>query len=244
VKLQYGSLVLRHEHSARALGELRQIGQASSGANPVLPHTPEACNGMQVVTTMGWEHIQPKLCVPVSPRRGELFRPVDATAVGDHDDLLPGVAQEGHPGLDIWAQPLRIKRGYDRVEDFRGPILDGPHDAAHPPAGDAAPRAIRPPRLAFEAFVACALALAQGTYREASALGLAPPACPWESKTPPARFLFGEHNALAPTGPIRSGGQCESSPRQRSRGRSKPPGGTARASVFFLRRFPEKLLLC
>ena len=42
VKLKYWSLVLRHEHSARALVELMQIGKAPSGADPVLHHPPEA----------------------------------------------------------------------------------------------------------------------------------------------------------------------------------------------------------
>src|SRR4029453_19597853 len=80
VKLKYWSLVLPHEHSACALVELMQIGKTPSGANPVLHHTPEAFNGIQVVTTVGWKQMQPKLFVPVSQRRRELFRPVDATA--------------------------------------------------------------------------------------------------------------------------------------------------------------------
>jgi hypothetical protein len=233
VKLQYWSLVLRHEHSARALVELMQIGTAPSGTNFVLHHTPEAFNGIQVVTTVGWEPMQPKLFVPVSQRRRKLFRPVETTAVGDHDDLLPGVAKEGHHWMEIVAPPLRIKRRHDLREDFRGPILDGTDNAEQHPAGDAAPRALRPPRLAFEAFVAFAVALAQGTYRAASAVGLAPPTCPGEGQTPHDRFIFIEHNDLASTGPILSGGQCERSPRQLSRGRSQPPGGTAVASVFF-----------
>ena len=103
VKLKYRSLVLPHEHSACALVELMQIGKTPSGANPVLHHTPEAFNGIQVVTTVGWKQMQPKLFVPVSQRRRELFRPVDATAVGDHDDLFAGVAKEGHHLMDIVA---------------------------------------------------------------------------------------------------------------------------------------------
>jgi len=202
VELKYWPLVLPHEHSACALVELMQIGKAPSGANPVLHHTPEAFNRIQVVTTVGWKQMQPKLFVPVSQRRRELFRPVDATAVGDHDDLFPGVAKEGHHLMDILAQPLRIKMGNDLIEDFRGPILDGTDDAEQHAAGDAAPRAIPQPRLAFEAFFAFDLALAQGTYREASALGFAPPACPGEGKTPHDRFIFIEQNDLAPTSPI------------------------------------------
>jgi hypothetical protein len=202
VKLKYWSLVLRHEHSARALVELLQIGKAPSGTHSVLHHTPEAFNGIQVMTTVGWEQMQPKLFVPVSQCRRQLVRPVDATAVGDHDDLFPGVAKEGHHLMDILAQSLRIKMRHDFIEDFRGPILDGTDDAEQHPAGDAAPRAILHPRLAFEAFFAFDLAGAQGTYGEASALHFAPPACPGEGKTPHDRFIFIEQNDLAPTGPI------------------------------------------
>ena len=202
MKLKYWSLVMRHEHSARSVVELMQIGKTPSGADPVLHHTPEAFNGIQVVTTVGREQMQPKLFVPVCQRRRELFRPVDATAVGDHDDLFPGVPKEGHHLMNILAQPLRIKMGDDLIEDFRGAILDGTDDAEQYTAGDAAPRAIRHPCLALEAFFAFDLALAQGAYREASALGFAPPARPGQGKTPHDSFIFVEQNDLTPTGPI------------------------------------------
>ena len=202
VERKYWPLVLPHEHSACALVELMQIGKAPSGATPVLQHPPEAFNRIQVVTTVGWKQMQPELFVPVRQRRRELFRPVDATAVGDHDDLFPGVAKAGHHWMNILAQPLRIKMGNDLIEDFRGPILDGTDDAEQHAAGDAAPRAIPQPRLAFEAFFAFALARAQGPYREASALGCAPPTYPGEGKTPYDRFIFIEQNDLAPTRPI------------------------------------------
>ena len=45
---------MRHEHLARALVELMQIGKAPPGANPVLHHPPEALDGVEMVTTMGW----------------------------------------------------------------------------------------------------------------------------------------------------------------------------------------------
>ena len=160
VKLKYWSLVLRHEHSTRALVELMQIGKAPSGTNSVLQHTPEAFNGIQVMTTVGWEPMQPKLFVPVSQCRRQLVRPVDATAVGDHDDLFPGVAKEGHHLMDILAQSLRIKMGNDLIEDFRGAVLDGTDDAEQDAAGDAAPRAILHPRLTFERLFTFDLALA------------------------------------------------------------------------------------
>ena len=224
---------MRPEHSARSVVELMQIGQTPSGADPVLHHTPEAFHGMQMVTTVGREHMQPQLFVPVGQRRCALLRPVDATAVGDHDDLLPGMATEGHHVMHLLAQPLRITMGDDLRADLRGALVDGRDDAEQDPAGAAAPRAILPPRRALEACFACDLALAQGAYREASALGCAPPARPGQGKTPHESFLFVEPHDLPPTGPSLSGGQCERSPRQRSRGRRKPPGGTAVADIFF-----------
>ena len=53
MKRKYWSLVMRPEHSPRALVELRQIGKAPSGTHPVLHHTPEAFDGVEVVPTMG-----------------------------------------------------------------------------------------------------------------------------------------------------------------------------------------------
>ena len=101
VKLIDGSLVMRHEHAARAVVELMPIGQTPSGADPVLQHAPEAFNRIEVVTTVGRQEMPPKLLVPVGQRRRELFRPVDATAVGDHDHLFPRMATTGHHLMEI-----------------------------------------------------------------------------------------------------------------------------------------------
>jgi hypothetical protein len=57
-----------HEHAARALIELMQIGKTPSGTAPVLHHPPEAFNGIEVVTTVGREQVQPKPFVPVGQR--------------------------------------------------------------------------------------------------------------------------------------------------------------------------------
>ena len=100
-----------HKHSARAVRELMQIGKTPSRSHAVLHHAPEAFKGIEVMTTVGREQMQPKPFVPVCESRPELFRPVDATAVGDHDDRFPGVAKEGHHLMDILAQPLRITMG-------------------------------------------------------------------------------------------------------------------------------------
>jgi len=45
---------MSHEHSTRALVELMQIGKTPSGADPVLHHTPEAFDAIEVMATMGW----------------------------------------------------------------------------------------------------------------------------------------------------------------------------------------------
>jgi hypothetical protein len=103
VKLIDGSRLMIREYATRALIELMQIGQTPPGTDPVLHHTPEAFNRIEVVTTMRRQEIQPKLLVPVGERRRKLVRPMDATAVGHHDHLFAGVAKEGHHLMDILA---------------------------------------------------------------------------------------------------------------------------------------------
>ncbi len=228
------SLLMRHEHAARALVELMEIGKTPSGADPVLQHAPEAFNRIEVVTTVGREQMQPKLFVPVCQRRRELFRPVDATAVGDHDDLFPGVPKEGHHLMNILAQPLRIKMGDDLIEDFRGAISDGTDDAEQYSAGHAAPTPIVHPRLAFEGLFAFDLAVAQGPCGQARPLRFAPPARPGQGKTPEDGFIFIEQNDLTPAGAVLEGSEFERRPRQLSGIGSEPPGGTAVAYSFFL----------
>jgi hypothetical protein len=44
----------------------------------------------------------------MSQHRRELFRPVDATAVGDHHDLLSSIAKAGHHGMEVLAIRRRI----------------------------------------------------------------------------------------------------------------------------------------
>ncbi len=128
--------------------------------------------------------------MPVCEGGGELVRPMDATAIDDHHDLLLGFAKGGHHLMDVLAQFLGIKMGHNLVEDFGSPILDGPNDAEQHPTGDAAPRAILHPRLPFETFFAFDVALAQRTGGQPRALGAAPPAQPGEGKAPQDRFIF------------------------------------------------------
>src|SRR5262245_11616585 len=184
-----------------------EIGKTPARANAILHDAPEAFDGIEMVPTAGRQEMQPKLFVPVGQRRRELFRPVDATAVGDHDDLFARVAKEGHHLLDILAQPFCIKMGDDLVEDFGGAILDRTNDTEQYPAGDTAPGAIAAPRLAFERLFTSDLTLAQGTGGQASPLGFVPPARAGEGKTPEDSFIFIEQNDLTPTSPVLQGGQ-------------------------------------
>ena len=71
-----------------------------------------------MMAAMGGSKVQTKLLLPVDERRREFVRPVDATAVDDHDHRFAGVAKERHDLMDILAKPLGIKMGDDFLEDF------------------------------------------------------------------------------------------------------------------------------
>ena len=227
---------MSHEDSTRALVELMQIGKTPSSTDPVLQHTPEAFNRIEVMPTVGWQEMQPKLLMPVGQCRCQFVCPMDATAIDDHHDLFPGAAKERHQLMDILTKPFRIKLGDDLVEDFRGAILDRANDTEQHPAGDTAPRAIADPRLAFEALVAFDLTLAQRPGGQASALRFAPPACPRQGEAPEDRFILIEQNDLTPTSPVLQGGKFKRRPRQLSGVGSEPSRGSAVTDVFFLTR--------
>jgi hypothetical protein len=72
--------------------------------------------------------MQLQLAVVVVKSGVELVRPMDPAAIDHHHDLFPGFAEGGHHLMEILAQFLGIKVGHDFIEDFRGPILDGPND--------------------------------------------------------------------------------------------------------------------
>ena len=174
MKLIDGALLMRHKHLPCALVELLQIAKTPSGADGVLHHPPEAFDGVEVVPTMGGEEMEAKLAMIVVEGRIELVCPVDPAPVDDHHHFLPGFSEGCHHLMDILAQLLRIKMRDDLIEDFGGPILDGAKHAEQHAPGDAAPGAILRPRLAFTGLLTVDLPLAQGTYREADALGGAP----------------------------------------------------------------------
>jgi hypothetical protein len=152
---------MRHEHTARALGELMEIGKTPSGADPVLHHAPKAFDGVEVVPTMGREAMAAKCAGVVVEGRVELMRPLDPAAIDDHHDLLVRCAEGRHHLMPILAKLLGIKVRHHFRENFGGAVLDRPNDPKQHAARQTAPRAIRQPRLAFEGFVAFDLAVAQ-----------------------------------------------------------------------------------
>ena len=132
----------------------------------------------------------------------ELVRPMEPTAIDDHDDVFAGFAEGRHDLMEILAQLLGIKVRHDFIEDFGGAILDGPNDTAQHAAGDTAPGAILHPRLPFAGLLAFKLTLAQRAYGEASTLGGAPPAGAGQRKAPQDCFVCIEQNDLTPIGLI------------------------------------------
>ena len=178
--------------------------------------------------------MEAKLAVVVLKGRVELVGPMAPAAIDDHHDLCADFAERRHDLMNILAELLRIKVRHDFVEDFGGPILHGANHAEHHTAGDTAPGAIAVPCLPFEGFVAFDLTLAQGPYREAGALGGAPPARAGQGKAPQDRFIGIEQNDLPAARLVLESGQFQSTIREVSGVRIQAPGGTVGAyRVFF-----------
>jgi hypothetical protein len=160
-------------------------------------------------------------------RRGKFLRPMDATAINHHNDLFVGCAKDVHDLMHILAQGFCVKMRHDLIEDFRGAILDGTNDAEQHPTGDAAPRAILEPGLAFEGFVAFDLTLTQGAGGEASTLCFAPPTHAGEGKAPQDRFIFVEQNNFTSACPVLQGSEVDRTIGEVGWGGREPPSGTA-----------------
>ena len=143
---------------------------------------------------------------------------MDPAAIHDHHDICTGFAEGGHDLMEILAQFLGIKVGHDFIEDFRGPILDRADDAQQDATGDATPRAIADPRLAFERLLAVDLTLAQRAEREARALGGAPPTRAKQGKASQDGFVCIEQNDLALARLVLEGGKFEGAVSELSRG--------------------------
>jgi hypothetical protein len=200
---------MRLEHLAGSPVELLEGAETTPCSNGVLHHPPKAFDRVEVVATMGRQEMQAQLAVVVLEGRVELVRSMNSAAIHDHDDLFLGVPEGRHHLMEILAQFLGIKMRHDFIEDFRGPVLDGADDAEQHAAGDAAPRAILQPRLAFETFFTLDLALTQGACAEACTRRFTPPARAGQSKTPQDSFVFIEQNDLAPASAVLQGRQFE-----------------------------------
>jgi hypothetical protein len=111
--------------------------------------------------------------------------------------------------------------------------LDRPNDTEQHAAGDATPRAIADPRLAFVGLLAVDLTLAQRACRDARALGGAPPARAEQGKAPQAGFVCIEQNDLPTARLVFEGGQFKSPIREVSGVGIQAPGGTIVAYVLF-----------
>jgi hypothetical protein len=162
-----------------------------------------------MVATMGRQEVETTFAVVVVESRVELLRPMDPAPIDDHHDLFLGFLEGCHDLVNILAKLLSIKMRDNLIEDFRGAILDGADDAEQYTAGETAPRAILQPRLAFEAFFAFDLALAQRTCGETNAVGFPPPAGTGEGKAPQDGLIFVEHNDLAPASTVLQRGEFE-----------------------------------
>ena len=139
----------------------------------------------------------------------ELVRPMDAATIDDHHHLCAGFAEDCHHLMEILTPLLGIKVRDDFREDFGGAILDSADDAEQHAAGNAAPRAVLPPRLPFVTFLLFDLALAQRACGQAIPLGAAPPAQPGQGKAPHDRFIFIEQDNLTSTCLILQGSECK-----------------------------------
>lgn len=170
-----------------------------------------------------------QLTLIVCQRGGKLARPMDATAIDDHDDLFAGFAKDTHDLREILTEFLGVKMRHNLIEDARRAILDRPDNAEQDATGDAAPGAILRPRLALEAFFAFDVALAQGTDGQTRALGATPPAQPGQGKAPQDRFVFIAQNDLTPACPVLQGGKGKRARGEISRCGIEPSSGTAGA---------------
>src|SRR5215813_1731652 len=179
--------------------------------------------------------MEAQLLVVVVERGVELVRPVDPAAIDDHHDLFVRFAEDCHHLVHILSQLLGITVRHNFREDFGSTILDRPQDTEQPPARDPAPGTIAEPRPAFEGFIAFDLTRAQGTGGQTRALGWAPPAGAGQGKAPEDRFVFIEHNDLAPTCPVFEGRKVDRTRGEVGGGGIEATSGTIGADVLFFK---------
>jgi len=110
------SLLVRHEHLMRALVELSQIGTTPSSTDGVLPHPPEAFDGMEVMAAVGREAMEAHPALIVVEGRLQLRRSMDPAPVDSPEDVFAGCAEDRPHLLDLLAQLLSVNMGHDLRE--------------------------------------------------------------------------------------------------------------------------------
>ena len=181
--------------------------------------------------------MQLKLALIGRECRGQLVRPMDATAIDHHNDFFPDLTEDSHDLMHILPKVLRIKMGRNFIEDPRGAVLHSANDMEQYPIGDATPGAIVCPGLSFERLFPFDLAVAQGACGQPIALRSAPPPSAGQGKTPDYGLIFIEQDALALARPVLQGGQFETSVGQLSGVGLEPTrGATVAQRVFFRKR--------
>ena len=65
--------------------------------------------------------MEAKLAMVVVEGRVELVRPMDATAIDDHDDLFASFAKDAHDLMNILAQLLGVKMRDDLINSESTP---------------------------------------------------------------------------------------------------------------------------
>ena len=103
VKRIDGALLMRPEHLAGALIELRKLAKTSPGADCILHHPPEAFDGVEVMSAVGWQAMEAQRAVVVVEGRVELVRPMDAAPINNHHNVFAGFAEDGHHLMDVLA---------------------------------------------------------------------------------------------------------------------------------------------
>jgi len=227
------SLLMAHEGLTRALVEEREVGKTPSSPDLRLHDAPKAFAGGARVPTMGGEEVPATRLLPVGACRRERMRPVNATAVDDHDHGCAGVAKKRHAGMALWTTPLGIKGGDALREDFRGAIWDGPQHAAPHAPGHPPPGALAYPCLTFEGLLASERTRAQRAYGPARARHFGPPAGVGEGQAPQEGCVRLEQDALVPARLGREGREGARGRREGRRGGRQATGGAREAHRLF-----------
>jgi len=182
------------------------MGSLPSNSPPVLPHPPQALQGVERVPLISWEAMQATLPMPRGQGRHPLLGTIPPAAIDDHDHFVRGGAVGRHDVMDRLAHLLGITLGHELREDVGGPRLDCAHNTGLHAAGALAPDGRTQPHVALAVLVAYALAGAAGTQGVAHARRGAPPTCSGQRQAPEDRCVCTAHEARTAAGPGLQGG--------------------------------------